>query len=247
MTDTCTETVLDQKGHKRKCKIKVKDKNSKCHIHKKAKTNIENLDLTHKHNLMNLYYSWADIDPSEIIFLDSEPWPIHIIISTITHQLNNSNMENPYLIYPNNPFTREPFTESALLTLSKKIKELNIKVHISLKLLLEQTNISRFYGEAKSNLDRHSILLMTVICKTLRFMTVNYKNSQNNYTGFWIRKNIKKTQFETLYTKLNEEPYQIIYKGTIINNPYREHLKYLLKILPADESQPTDEQFCELL
>lgn len=250
MINTCTETVTDHTGHKRKCKIKVKNNDIFCHIHNKIKNkSYINYDIDFKHNLMNLYTSWSEIDKSEHITLDSEPWPIHIIISTITHQLNNSNMENPYLIYPNNPFTRKPFSPESLLILSQKIKELKIKIHITLKLLLEQpiTTITRFYNESLLNLDRHSILLMALLCNHLRFMTINYKNSQNNYIGFWVRKNKKKTEFETVYANFNNAPYQIIHRGEILSNPYREHLKYLLKTLPVDESLPTDDEYCEYL
>ena len=78
-------------------------------------------------------------------------------------------------------------------------------------------------------------------------MTVNYKNSQNNYTGFWVRKNKKLTKFEKLYISFNEVPYQIFNRGTIISNPYREHLKYTLKSIEIDESLPTDIEYCEYL
>lgn len=281
----CTEMITDSRGIKRRCKVKVKNKNEPCHIHKKVKRDqinfirenvesnesleikpspsmiesthnimkptitIEHLDRLFKHNLMNLYGSWSEINSSEYIELDNEIWPISIIISTITHQLNNSNMENPYLIYPNNPFTRTPFTPKSLIILSQKIKELNIPVNIVLKLLLEQPekSIVKFYNESLHYLDRHSILLMSVICKHLRFMTINCKNSQSNYIGFWVRMNKKKTPFEILHTSYNEAPYQIINRGMIVNNPYREYLKLTLKNLPLDESQPTDDEYCEYL
>ncbi len=255
----CTEMITDSTGKKRRCKVKVKNKDDVCHIHKKTKkekrtldANIyssEYLDKTFGHNLMNLYGSWSEINPSEHIELDNEMWPLDIIVNTITHQLNNSNMENPYLIYPNNPFTRAPFTPGALQKLSEKIISLNIPVNIVLKLLLEQPekSITRYYNESLHYLDRHSILLMSLICQHLRFMTINHKNSQNNYIGFWVRKNKKKTEFETLYANYNEVPYQIINRGMVINNPYREYLKFTLKNFPIDESQPTDPEYCEYL
>ncbi|ARF09461.1 hypothetical protein Indivirus_1_84 [Indivirus ILV1] len=256
----CTEMIMDPTGMKRRCKIKIKKKNDICHIHKKIKMDkkeksielvydIDYLDRTFGHNLMNLYDSWSEINPNEYVELDNEMWPVNIIINTITHQLNNSNMENPYLIYPNNPFTRASFTPNALLKLAEKIRNINTPINVVLKLLLEQSeqSIIRYYNESLHYLDRHSILLMSMICNSLRFMTINYKNSQNNYVGFWVRKNKKKTEFETLYANYTEAPYQIINRGIIINNPYREYLKFTLKNYPIDESQPTDIVYCEHL
>jgi len=253
----CTEMVTDIiSGIKRQCRIKVKEKGSICHRHK-CKTTVEKkdiidtiyLDRMFRHNLMNIYNSWSEIDVSEYIELDNEMWPLSIIINTITQQLNNSNMENPYLIYPNNPFTRTPFTPNALIRIAQKIRFLNIPVNVALKLLLEQSekSIAKYYNESLNYLDRHSILLMSLIYQHLRFMTVNYKNSQNNYTGFWVRKNKKLTKFEKLYISFNEVPYQIFNRGTIISNPYREHLKYTLKSIEIDESLPTDIEYCEYL
>ncbi|AYV77248.1 MAG: hypothetical protein Barrevirus23_5 [Barrevirus sp.] len=198
---------------------------------------------------MSLHDSWSEIDKLDIIELDNEFWPLSIIINIITHQLNNSNMENPYLIYPNNPFTRIPFTITALLLIRDKVKQSNMFINITLKLLLEQPekSIIKFYTEAQKYLDRHSILLMALLCKELRFMTINYKNSQSNYIGFWVRKNYKLTNFEKLYINLLEAPYQIICRGSIINNPYREYIKVTLRNLPIDEAKPTDLLYCEQL
>lgn len=256
----CTEPVKDITGVKRRCKIKAMANNNICHIHKKKQKIVHNekevvhrndeyLDRQFSHNLMNMYDSWKEIDVSERIELDNEIWPISIIINTFTNQLNNSNMENPYLIYPNNPFNRNSFTPKALINLATKIQSLKIPINVTLKLLLEQPEkiLNNFYKESLKYLDRHSILLMALLQNHLRFMTINYKNSQNNYIGFWVRKHQKLTEFEKIYTRYNEASYQILNAGTIINNPYKEYLKYLLKDFLTDESKPTDSEYCEYL
>ena len=241
----------------------LKNMNDKININKEdRKNNKENnivltknkidynyLDRIFPHNLMNLYGSWKEIDEREYIELSKEFWPIEIIINTITHQINNSNMENPYPIFPNNPFTRKLFTPADLLHLRNKIKELKIAINISLKLLLEQPerSIIYIYKEASGYLDRHSILLMSLLQQYLRFMTINYKNSQNNYIGFWVKKDMHITQFEELYNDFKQVPYQIFNGSDILINPYREYLKYVLKELEIDEIMPTDDKFLEII
>lgn len=253
----CTELVHDRlTGKERRCKLKKVKNNILCFKHvgkikQDIKENTDNhyLDRVYSHNLMNLYNSWSEIDVKERIELDGQIWPLSIIINTITQQINNSNMENPYPIYPHNPFTRKPWLPKELLSLKQKIKLQSIPINVSLKLLLEQPekSINYIYREAIGYLDRHSILLMSLFQQYLRFMTINYKNSQNNYIGFWVQKTQKLTHFEKLYTEFKEIPFQIFNRGNIINNPYREHLKYVLKNYDIDERQPTDEEFCEYL
>lgn len=265
---TCITIITDRTGETRQCKLKIKSNNlCRIHLNKKEKDKKKDKDIEKKetvepqkfdtiyldrifpHNLMNLYNSWSEIDQKEYIELAEETWPITILVNTITHQINNSNMENPYPIYPHNPFTRRPFTPKELLTLKQKIKSLNMPINISLKLLLEQPekSINYIYKETLGYLDRHSILLMSLFQQYLRFMIINYKNSQNNHIGFWVNKTQKLTHFEEMYNSFKEVPYQIFNRGQIINNPYREYLKYVLKNYIIDECQPTDDQFCEYI
>ena len=238
MTETCTELIMDRSTMlRRRCKMKVKE-NNLCRIHYK-----EDLDQLYGHNLMNLYTSWNEIDKKEHIKLLGEMWPIHIIIDTITQQINTSNMENAYPIYPHNPFTRKPFLPKDLIELKNQTKLLDIKLNPALKLLLDQSekSLNILFQEASGYLDRHSILLMSLFQQHLRFKIINCKNSQDNYVGYWVKKNNKMSKFEEIYTKFRQEPYQVVHRGMIINNPYREYLKDVLKKLPIDESQPTDE------
>jgi hypothetical protein len=246
------ENTMMIKNNKVKVKkIKKKDSAKNTILARESKEIIDYnyLDRVFHHNLMNLYGSWKEIDQKEYIELSKEFWPIEIIINTLTHQINNSNMENPYSIFPNNPFTRKLFTPGDLIHLRDVIKELKISINISLKLLLEQPkrSIVYIYKEASGYLDRHSILLMSLLQQYLRFMTINYKNSQNNYLGFWVQKDMKFTPFEELYNDFKQVPYQIFNGGNILANPYREYLKYVLKDLEIDEIVPTDDMFLELI
>ena len=266
----CTKFIHDKNGIMRQCKFKAKHKNL-CGVHYKIqlreektvnqdskninklendqKFNSEYLDNNFRHNLMDLYNSWNEIDQKEYIELSNGIWPICIIIDIFTHQINNSNMENPYPIFPHNPFTRKLFTPVDLIHLKEKIIELKIPINVSLKLLLKQqeSSIDYLYREADSYLDRHSILLLSLLQQHLRFMIINYKNSQNNYIGFWVKKFRELGEFEELYNDYKQVPYQIFDDGLIITNPYREYLKYVLKNYEIDESKPNNEQYCELI
>jgi hypothetical protein len=192
-------------------------------INKYNKIITKDLNKRFSHNLMNIYESWAEVELNNRIFIDNEWWPLDIIIDIISYQLNNSSMENPYPTFPNNPFNRKLFTVSALMTIKDSININDIKVNIILKLLLnQQTNfLYSCYSDTLKSYDGFCPNLVTLFEQSHRFMIINEKNSQNLYGGLWVGITFPYSDFEELYYELRKLPYQIIYYGQVIDNPYR--------------------------
>lgn len=260
----CMSDIIDKNGEKRQCKNK--SKTNFCRHHNKEvqnniieekyvepyidpMSNIEYLNSTYKHNLLDLYNSWDEIEISRRIMISNEVWDIDILIKHMTNQLNNSNMENPYPIFPSNPFNRKLFTIEDLQILNNRIKTLNIKVNIALKILLTQPEkkLNIYYEEALNNSTGFSSNLLEILKKNLRFMLLHEKNSQNSYIGMWVLSNFPLTTFEKLYKQLLNIPYQYIIDNNVYDNPYREMLLVEFELYHFDEYNMFDDQFLEYL
>lgn len=207
------------------------------------------LDKKYKHNLLNLYGSWDEIELSQRIMMANEVWVVNILINHITNQLNHSNMENPYPIFPSNPFNRKLFLVSDLLMLKKRIKNLNIKINIALKVLLTQSTktLTLYYDEAQVNPTNFSSSLLEMLTKQMRFMLSHEKNSQSSYIGMWAPLNFPLTHFEKFYRKFMNIPYQFIINDTIYDNPFRETLKNEFELFPFNNYNMFDNEFCDFL
>lgn len=200
------------------------------------------------HNLLCLYSSWDEIPLQNQILLDNEYWEIDIIINHMVYQLNNSNMENSYPVYPNNPFNRKIFNIDSLMQLKNRIMSLNKPIHISLKTLLSlsQNNLNKIYEEALESPSNFSSILLQIFQKELRFMIINKKNSQDSYTGIWVPKHHPKTQFEIMHKRLNDTPYQIIYNGYVVDNYLRPQIEKMMET-HKEQDYNISKQFCEYI
>lgn len=225
------------------CRAYAKKGYEFCHNHIKSnKNSIANMDFYKELNknfiytLMNLYESWDEIPINQIINLDGEYWQIDIVVNHISYQLNSSNMENPYPIFPSNPFNRKLFSIESLLSLRNYLKEKNKKVNIGLKYFLNNDlkTLKLFYNESQKTNDRFCLKLLNKYKSNLRFMIVNNKNSQNHFQGVWIRENYPKQQFERLYDYWKNVSYQIILAGRITDNVYKKELKKRINSIPED-------------
>ena len=198
---------------------------------------------------MDLYDSWNEIDIQNILKIDKEYWDIKILINIMTYNLNNSNMENPYPTFPNNPFNRKLIDKDSLIKIKNKIKKNKIPIHISLKTFLLQplNSIQQFHDDAIKSKDGYSPKIIEVFQQKLRFMMINSKNSQDLYTGMWVDKNYPVTKFESLYKTAREIPYQIFFNNQIIDNPTRQKLQFLLSYYSADNYELNDKKFLEFL
>lgn len=188
------------------------------------------LDNNFNHNLMFLYDSWKEIPTEEVVNLDGDYWPVSLIVDNIIEQLNNSLMENAYPIYPRNPFTREGLTPKSLGILKRKLVQIKKPIPICLKLLLTQSSytLRKIYSDYNKE-DGFSQRIIDLFSKTLRYRIDPKKNSQNLFTGYWVKKSQDCDAFEELYKLHNDMPYQIFYHGAPIDNPFKNRLMRILE------------------
>lgn len=181
------------------------------------------LDEKYKHNLMMLYDSWSEVPLMYQIKLNNEWWELTSILQHITQQLNQSDMENPFPMYPSNPFTRGSFEKSSIINIKNTVNAFKININIVLECFLN------------TNTNTNTNNLINIFSKKLRFKLINNKNSQNCFIGKWVPKNMPLSQFETTYELWKDTPYQIYHRiYGLIDNEYKEFLYVMLTNLPPD-------------
>lgn len=248
MGDTCNHKIMDKGGLLRSCKNKPKNNNLFCHLHNKTTTILPStkyLDDNFLYTLMDMYESWVNVNVDDIIFIDNEYWHIEIITNHIINQLNNSNMENPYPMYPSCPFNRKPLTPNSLLIIKNKLKTNKTPINITLKLLLNQpVNIlETIYNNISNNFSQN---ILDLFDNNFRYMLTPSKNSQDVYTGLWTKKNTPLSPFEKLYNELKNMPYQIIIDGFIRTNTKRNIIEQKIKKYNGSVDM-YDKKYCEKL
>lgn len=206
------------------------------------------LDDNYGHNLLDMYDSWSDVDPKYHVKISNNMWDIRILVDHISQQLNNSNMENPFPIYPTNPFTRIPFTVDELKSIKDKILELGMNINIALYQLLNlnDSNLNEIYVEAMKDNNRHSIKLLNTMSKKFRFKIINNKNSQDLYLGLWTSRNDPLSSFEKCYMRLCNMEYQIYNHRTrtFIVNPRRIDMEKYMDNMAVENVNINDNKFC---
>lgn len=175
------------------------------------------LDKKYKDYLITGDTTWVDIPVKyRFKFNKSELWDIRFLISHFSKQLNYSSYSNASPQFPNNPFTRQLYSTDNLLFFHNYIKKHNFNIPIILKLLLE----SNIYEKDD---------IINVFNTKLRFQIINELDSQDNYIGIWIDKNIQKTAFEHMYDEWDQlPPYLGCHNNYMIPNPNKQFFKDIL-------------------
>ena len=203
------------------------------------------LDQKYDYNLMDMYSSWEEVSLPYQIKLDDKWCHLELVIYHITNQLNQSDMENSYPIYPTDPFTRKPLSCGSILKLKERIKLLKINVNIALNTLLnfDSITLQKCYIESLESGDRFSRLLDSELRRYLRYRLINFRNSQSNFTGHWVSLKEDKSKFENLYDAWKNTPYQIQHPTTyeIMPNFQKQHLYNLLTNSPIEQWGPVDD------
>ncbi len=203
----------------KQCKNTYISQNIFCHVHNKQ------LDTRFGHNLMGIYDSFVEISYDDLIYLDNQLFVLDLILNHYTYQLNNSNMENPYPIYPNDPFTRNRLSINGLMKLKNKLITLKKPINIALKTLLNLEPIVLQQIHDNLGNDNFSIDLLSILNTSYRYMIINTKNSQDIFTGLWVSKECPLTMFEKLHKKLNNTSYQIMSSGQVVSNGQRNKIE----------------------
>lgn len=161
------------------------------------------LDMNFHHNLMYLKDSWSDVNYKYQIDCHGKEdwWDLEMLIMHFTEQLNASTMSGPSPQWPSNPFNRQPYNIKQLLELGKHISKLEIPINIILKELL-------IYIKTIKNIllltSKFSVEFIKYIENRYRYQLLNNKDSQGNYIGHWVEKNVSLSLFEIRYKELQQ-------------------------------------------
>lgn len=201
---------------------------------------IQKLNDESQHTLFGLETDWNNIPKIYIYRLDNQWWDIRSLIQVFTGQLNRSDMERAYPIYPENPFTRKRIEPKELIKLRVRVEEINkntnnsVDVNETLKILcsISLIKLNCIYVQD----DYNSVLsIINLFEKQMRYKLIKYINSQGNYCGYWVDKNTELTQFEKCLYKYRQS--FVIVEGMLMPIRTRRllYLQQELDNLPDEE------------
>lgn len=218
---------------------------------------IEYLDREYNHCLLGINDSWKEIPIIYWHYCDNMWWDIRTLCKMITSQLNQSEMEKPYPIFPENPFTRKRINVDDLKKLYDKIKLVmdcandNISEriidtfgYISNKILPIHITLDTFLRFSQKTLmilrdtETQYDLSTTIVdrfSQTMRYRMINQKDSQGRYRGYWVRKSEKMTKFEQCFDEI--VTYTIISNNIriVLNTQHYRKMFELLENIPTEE------------
>ena len=217
----------------------------------KINNNTNLLNSKHDFMLMDIKDGWEDVPYCYRIHLSDEWWDITILLEHMTSQLNQSDMENPYPIYPCSPFTRILFTINDIQKIKKRIIDVKLKVNIACKIFINSdiNKLKQFYLEASQDHNSFSSSLLEYLKTVLRYRLTNNLNSQSQFTGYWVRTNEPINNYEKLYesyTKMSPEVYDYM-TGNYIQNYDRDFIYILLVTSKSLEWDTTNDHTIEYL
>lgn len=162
---------------------------------------IKQLDEDYSHGLMGMSSSWSEVPMMYRIYISKTWWDIRTLLNTIAFQLNQSEYEKPYPMFPENPYTRTKISISDIVSIKKRIKKLckygiHVDVNVAVKIFVNQRKKNLRYLRKIEDPYIVAITIIDEFADTLRYKIINYTNSQGCYCGYWVKKDEKKTQFE---------------------------------------------------
>lgn len=199
------------------------------------KTKTDELNNNFQFSLLGMNDNWTEVPFIYWYFLDDSWWDIRTLISTITSQINQTELENPFPIYPENPFTRNKISISCLKLLLKEINILQLHIHISLMTFLNFDD--KILNELYEENDQRNITdkVVSIFSKTLRFKMINYRDSQGRFCGYWVDKGTPISFFEETYREIIKNVVYLDNNFTILTVGNDQIKLYdLLKNLPKE-------------
>jgi hypothetical protein len=193
------------------------------YLNKKNKIFYDMLNANFPHFLLEGQDSWTEINIINIIKVnDSTYYDIYFLVNYLESSLNNSNMNQPYPIYPRCPFTRKMYNKSELQIIKNKIKKNNIKMNIVLTNFFKLSYIRWYNYTIKTNKDNTTENIRKGFYKKMRYKLVNKLDSQNNFMGYWTHKNEINSIFEELYIEWVKIPPYLVIAGELYQNPEKK-------------------------
>ena len=160
---------------------------------------------------------WGELpDWRKIMFSDNSCYDLFYLIKIITNNLNNTKNNNPYPIFPYNPFTRQDFTTEDLLFI-KQLLEDNF-------IITSETFNVFFKSDLLHNSTRWRNKVLTHFETNLRFMRLNNIVDGNlQCIGVWMAKSTP---------IIEEEKYILKYLRTADPRTLQELKKWDNAIIP---------------
>lgn len=189
------------------------------------------MDENYSHGLLGLNDSWKEIPLIYWYKHGDVWWDIRTLTKTIAMQLNQSELEKPYPIFPENPFTRKKFTVNELFSLRSRINILqninknsmvspaeqsgDVKININIALAKFLTFPEKLLDTIRNECSQYSASekIIRKFSTCLRYKMINYKDSQGRYCGYWVAKRTPKSDFEKCYD-------EIVTATVMFNNVY---------------------------
>lgn len=206
------------------------------------KNHVKYLDEQFIHGLIGLNDSWNEIP---IIFwckFGNTWWDIRTLIRTLAMQLNQSELEKPLPIFPENPFTRQKFSVSELYCLRDHIQSLNqfvdpneLNVHISLTKFLSLPE--KFLNSIRNDKSQYNVSTKIIhkFSTTMRYKMINYKDSQGRYCGYWVKKSVQLSPFEKCYNEIITATVMSNNIYVFFNTPiYRKIISNINRLTPEE-------------
>ena len=177
------------------------------------------LNNKYRHYLLEGQKSWNEINMKYIVKVNNNTYyDINFLVNYLTSSLNNSNMNQPYPIYPRCPFTRKMYTKSELQIINNK----NIKINIVLLNFFKLPYIKWYNYYIKTNKNNTTENIRNYFYKKMRYKLINNLDSQNNFTGYWTNKNEINSIFEELYIEWIKIPPYLVIAGELYQNPEKK-------------------------
>jgi hypothetical protein len=181
--------------------------------------------------------SWADIPFCfRYNITTNEWWDIRFLCNHFAQLLNNQDMTVPTPTYPNNPFTRKPYSPEELRCFFQRVITLKLKVNVALKRFRDAPLLSLYRAVQRKQLHIAQKKMSKYFSKSLRFKLVKQTDSQCNFIGHWVRRSMQLSEFEKAYRNWIKTPVYIGGpKGELVFNPVKDFRWTVVWRLP-DES-----------
>jgi hypothetical protein len=203
------------------------------------------LDDNFIHGLIGLNDSWSEIPFMYWFKCDDTFWDIRSLVKILAMQLNQSELEKPFPIFPENPFTRKKFSIAELRSLNSRIEllktfhrppnteELNVNIALSKFLTIPDKLLNSVRNERSQY--SASIKIINRLSTSLRYKMINYKDSQGRYCGYWVKKTTQVSQFEKYYNEIVTATVMYNNLYVLLDTPmYRKIINTLNKLVPEE-------------
>lgn len=208
-----------------------------CNVEKQEKF----LDENYEHCLIGVNDSWKEVPWIYWFKCGNSWWNITTLMSTLTMQLNQSELGKPFPLFPEDPFTRQKYDDDVLTALKNKIDVLkksikDFHVHMTLNTFLSLSKTQ--WDNIRNDTTQYNAAskLINVFSLTMRYKMINMKNSQGGYCGYWVNKDTHLSEFEKCLNKI--ETSAILYFNNIpviFNNSVYRNVIDKFNSLPKED------------